>query len=109
MANIQDFINKIVTRKFSQRAKGYDPKEVDETFDELLCKINEISDENISLKKKFDLLSDEFNELKINNDKLKMQNANLEAQVEEFQKSGYHNEAIARRVQEIEKQMKNNK
>lgn len=102
MQDTKNFIEKIIIKKFGVRTKGYDPKEVDETFDLLLDKIRDLSFELDNLNKKIDSMNDEINELKINNEQLKNIKISLELQVEEYLKSGFHNEAFNRRLSDIE-------
>ena len=105
MEDIKNFIEKSIKKKFTERTKGYDPNEVDEYFDKLIGKIRDLSDE-------IKMLNDTNNKLeyeikKINNDcnELIDKNKALQAQVEEYLKSGYHNEALIYRVNELEEKI----
>lgn len=105
MMKIDDFIKQAIMKKFPTRAKGYDPEEVDKYFDTLIDKIKELSHQNDEVKLKNDEYMNEINNLKMKNEKILLDNDKLNNQVEELLKSGYHNEAVNRRLKKLEEQI----
>ncbi len=105
--NNQDLINKYITKKFSSRAKGYDPHEVDSFLDDLIKKIRELTSLNEALVQKNSDLDNEIIQLKqLISEKEGIINCK-DTQIEELYKSGYHNEAMLRRLKTVEDQLSN--
>ncbi len=100
--DIKDFINKSITKKFSTRAKGYDPDEVDHELDNLILKIKEIAEQNKLFQHELENKNKEILELKKEREGLKARINATENTIEELTKSGYHNEAIFRRLSKLE-------
>ncbi len=103
--NINDFIQKSIVKKFSTRAKGYDPHEVDSFFDGLILKIKELGNKNELLEQQIDELNNAVTDLKKEKENLLSIIAGKEQQIEELNKSGFHNEAMARRIADLEKKV----
>ncbi len=100
--SINDFIQKSITKKFSVRAKGYDPQDVDTYFDTLIFKIKELAEQNAHLQQEVDNLNSQVTELQKEKENLNSVIAAKEKLIEELNKSGFHNEAMARRISELE-------
>ena len=105
MEDIKNFIEKAIKKKFSERTKGYDPNEVDEFLDKLIDKIRSLSDEIKMLNDNNDKLNYEIKKISNECNELLDKNKQLQSQVEEYLKSGYHNDAIMHRVNELEEKI----
>ncbi len=98
----QDYINKYITKKFNTRAKGYDPYEVDVFFDELIKKIKTLETLNDELTTKNNNLDNEILSLTQTINEKDAIIVGKEKQIEELHKSGFHNEAMMRRIKKLE-------
>lgn len=106
MLDIQNYINGIIKKKFSTRAKGYDPTEVDETLDRIfekltffIKKVNDVNEEN-------SVLSSKIFELKKENTDLKEENTKLKSFADEVGKSGFAQHNIMQRLNKLEAEKK---
>ncbi len=98
----QDYINKYITKKFNTRAKGYDPYEVDVFFDELIKKIKALETLNDELITKNNNLDNEILSLTQTINQKEAIITAKDKQIEELHKSGFHNEAMMRRIKNLE-------
>ncbi len=103
--NINDFIQKCITKKFTTRTKGYDPHEVDSLLDTLISAVKEINEKNVNMEKQMDDLNNTITELNKENVNLQSIITAKNQQIEELNKSGFHNEAMARRIADLEKKV----
>ncbi len=109
--DIVDFIQEIINHKFTKTNLGYSPNEVDqildsifETFSNFIELYDEVSKNNIALKKQIEELETKNKEFA---EKLSIQKSTIE----KFEKSGYSMQIINERLSSLEEEniSKNNK
>ncbi len=101
--DIINFIKNVIDKKFTVVSKGYDPKSVDATLDEIIHNFQQYielfereSENNLELKKENQDLNKKIQDLT-------NMNTNLRTQVEKFEKSGYSASIINERLSSLEK------
>lgn len=107
--DFKEYKEKIIKTKFATRSKGYDPNQVDNSIDDILNKLEELTTLLDSLSKQNKEQLDEIYNLKAEYQNLETTNKRYKIQVEELSKSGYHNEVMMQRIKKLEDEKKKEK
>ena len=106
--NFDEKIQAILNKKFEPKIHaGYDPKDVDSYFDEVIEYLKEVKklvDEELLSRKKID---EEISFLRKKNDDLEKVILAKEKQIQEYEEEGKTNVAILKRLDKLEKNNKN--